>query len=367
MRYSNDDRIVMTLDAGGTNFVFSAMQAEKEIIDPIRISARGEKLEQVLKNMIDGFAEVKSLLKDQALAISFAFPGPADYENGIIGDLQNLPLFKGGVALKAMLENEFKVPTFINNDGDLFAYGEAIAGLLPRVNQLLLESGVEKQYRNLLGLTFGTGFGGGIVQDGSLFFGDNSAGGEINRMRNFLYPDTSVEDSVSIRGIKRVFAEEAGVDLEMVPEPREIYEMAKGNLLGDQHAAIKAFKEFAVVAADAIADAITMIDGIVVIGGGLAGAHQVFLGKLVEELNKDLTTLDNEPLSRLEISAYNIEDPEGLQSFLKNTSYQVRVPFSDQRVPFDPVKKIGVGVSELGTSEAVAIGAYTFALDQLNS
>jgi len=366
MRYSNDKRMVMTLDAGGTNFVFGAMQAEKEIIKPIRVSAKGENLESVLRIMIDGFKEVRSNINADPVAISFAFPGPADYENGIIGDLQNLPLFRGGVALKAMLENEFNIPTFINNDGDLFAYGEAIAGLLPKVNSLLRDNGSEKRFKNLLGVTFGSGFGGGIVRNGELFYGDNSAGGEINRMRNFMHPQTTVEDSVTIKAIKRIYAEEAGIDLELSPEPKEIYEMARGNLLGDQHAAIKAYEEFAVVAADAIADAITMIDGLVVIGGGLAGAHEVFLDRLVAELNKDLFTLGNESLSRLEISAINLEETNGLQAFLKDTSTKISVPFSDQQVSYDPVKEIGVGVSVLGTSEAVAVGAYNFALDQLN-
>lgn len=366
MRYLDDERIVMTLDAGGTNFVFGAMQAEKEILEPIRISAKAENLEEILRNIINGFQELRSKIKHDPVAISFAFPGPADYENGIIGDLQNLPLFRGGVALKAMLENEFHLPTFINNDGDLFAYGEAIAGLLPKINALLKNNGSDKQYKNLLGVTFGTGFGGGIVRDGQLFFGDNSAGGEINRMRNFIYPSTSVEDSVTIRAIKRVYSAEAGIDPGQSPEPRDIYDIAQGVKKGNQAAAINAFEEFAIVAADAIADAITMIDGLVVIGGGLAGAHEVFLGKMVEELNKDLITLDNEPLSRLEISAYNLEDSDSLQDFLKDKSYQIKVPFSDQKVDYDPIKEIGIGASVLGTSGAVAIGAYNFALDQLN-
>jgi glucokinase len=65
------------------------------------------------------------------VAISFAFPGPSDYPRGIIGDLGNLPCFRGGVALGPMLEDTFEIPVFINNDGDLFAYGEAIGGFLP--------------------------------------------------------------------------------------------------------------------------------------------------------------------------------------------------------------------------------------------
>jgi len=40
----------------------------------------------------------------KASAISFAFPGPADYEKGIIGILPNFPDFRGGVSLGFMLE-----------------------------------------------------------------------------------------------------------------------------------------------------------------------------------------------------------------------------------------------------------------------
>ena len=49
----------------------------------------------------------------------------ADYAHGIIGDLPNFPGFRGGVALGPYLEHVFGIPVFINNDGNLFAYGEA--------------------------------------------------------------------------------------------------------------------------------------------------------------------------------------------------------------------------------------------------
>ena len=171
MNYTNDPRIVMTLDAGGTNFVFSAVKGEQEIIEPVTLSAKGADLDQILQNIIDGFSQVSWKIEGKPVAISFAFPGPADYENGIIGDLQNLPAFRGGVALGPMLEESFGIPVFINNDGDLFAYGEAISGLLPEVNKKLEAAGNPKRYRNLLGVTFGTGFGGGIVSRGDLFLG----------------------------------------------------------------------------------------------------------------------------------------------------------------------------------------------------
>ncbi len=367
MAYNTDSRIVMTLDAGGTNFVFNAVQAEKEILNPVQLPAKGKDLDEILNNITKGFNIVKGSIKHKPVAISFAFPGPADYENGIIGDLQNLPSFRKGVALGPMLEEIFGIPVFINNDGDLFAYGEAISGLLPDINRKLEEAGNPKRYRNLLGLTFGTGFGGGIVSRGELFLGDNSAQGEINRMRNGTYKQWDAEESVSIRGIKREYAHYSGINLASTPDPKEICEIGMGKKKGNQQAAISTFEAFAVTAGDAIANAVTLIDGLVVIGGGLSGAYPLFLPKLVEEMNKAFDTYTGPPIERLEINAFNLEDDAGLKGFLENSSTTVAVPFSSKKALYDPIKKTGVGVTRLGTSLAVSIGAYAFALHRLDS
>jgi glucokinase len=132
----NND-LIFVLDAGGTGFKFSAVRDYQEIIEPFTIPTASPTHEDLLRKLIDGFHQCEERCGAKAKAISFCFPGPADYPNGIIGDLPNLPTFRGGVALKAMLENEFHVPVFINNDGDLFVYGEALGGLLPQVNAML--------------------------------------------------------------------------------------------------------------------------------------------------------------------------------------------------------------------------------------
>lgn len=366
MRYNEDRRVVMTLDGGGTNFVFSAVQAEHEIIDPIHIPAEGNTLEIVLNKIIQGFNEVKAKLNIQPVAISFSFPGPAEYELGIIGDLENLPTFRGGVALGPMLEEKFNIPVYINNDGDLFAYGEAIAGLLPEINQRISGSRSPKTYGNLLGVTFGTGYGGGIVSRGQLFLGDNSAQGEINRMRNKLHTNSSAEENVSIRGIKRTFCRESGIESGNCPEPREIYEIGMGLREGNKQAAITAFHRMAEVAGDSIANAITLIDGLVVIGGGLAGAHPLFLQHLVDEMNSNFTTIVGTALHRMEIKAFNLEDEQEFKAFYEGDTREIKVPFSTKRIQYDPLKRIGVGISRLGTSNAVSIGAYAYALNALD-
>jgi glucokinase len=367
MNYNTDPRIVLTLDAGGTNLVFSAVRSAQEIVDTITLPSKANSLEDILKTIIKGFQLVQSKLGAKASAICFAFPGPADYENGIIGDLQNLPFFRDGVALGPMLEEQFGIPVFILNDGDLFAYGEAMFGLLPDINAKLRAAGNPKQYRNLFGVTFGTGFGGGIVTRDGILFGDNSAGGEINRSRNRTYKNWDAEESVSIRGLKREYASQCGLNIASVPEPKEIFGIGTGQKPGNKEAAVKAFEAFAIDAADAIANAMTLLDGLVVIGGGLSGAYPLFLPKLVEEMNIPYATMSGHPLPRLEVAVYNLEDRDELKKFLLSGSGRIQVPFSETTVQYDPGKKIGVGISRLGTSGAVSLGAYAFALSKLKT
>ncbi len=359
--------IIFILDAGGTGFKFSAVQDSREIIESFTIPSAAPTLEEVLQKLITGFHECETRCGAKASAISFCFPGPADYPNGIIGDLENLPSFKGGVPLKAMLENEFQIPVYINNDGDLFAYGEALNGLLPEVNNLLGQQRNPKRYKNLLGVTLGTGFGGGIVINKVLLNGDNSAGGEINRHRNPLYPQTSAEDSISIRAVRRVYGREAGIAFNDTPHPFDIYKIAMGQLPGAKEAALKAWDELATALADVLANAISLIDGIIVIGGGLSGAWPVFMPMLIKKMNEPFTGLNGSPLSRMETQAYNLMDANDMIRFTEKTGKMVKVPFSDQLVWYDPTKRVGVGITKLGTTSAVAIGAYAYALEQLKN
>ena len=361
----NQPNTILTLDAGGTNLVFTAIRNAKAASDDFSLSAKSDSLDELLLKIISGFREVEKQSGNKAAAISFSFPGPADYEKGIIGKLENLPLFRGGVALKKMLENEFHIPVFINNDGDLFTLGEAMHGLLSDTNKKLRETGVDKQYKNLLGVTLGTGFGGGIVLNGQLLSGDNSAAGEINRMSNLLNRNSSVEEVLSIRGVKRLFSQKANCAFENTPGPFDIFRIGMGEKKGNKEAALAAWESFAIVLADAIGNSVSLVDGLVVIGGGLAGAHPLFLQKVLTELNGHFNKSGGGKVPRLEVNAYNLEDPEGIVGFLEQKEVQIPVPFSNKTVTYSPDKIIGIGISRLGTSKAVALGAYAFAKKKL--
>ncbi len=354
------DHLILTLDAGGTNLVFSATENGNLLGKKVHMPSASQNLEEFLKKVSLGFSTLQKQLNRRATAISFCFPGPADYESGIIGDLENLPFFRGGVPLARMLENEFHIPVFINNDGDLFTLGEALAGLLPEINRQ-----TKKKFKNLLGVTLGTGFGGGIVNNGKLYRGDNSAGGEINRMSNFINRNQSAEEVLSIRGIRHLFAQQTGVSFDDTPVPYDIFQIGMAKKTGNQQAAIEAWKIFGQVLGDALANAVSLTDSCVAIGGGLSGAHPLFLQYAVDQMNNTFQKADNSHMSRMEIKAYNWENPNEKKAFLKDDSVLVDVPFSDEKLRFYPVKKIAVGINRLGTSGAVAHGAYSFAINQL--
>jgi glucokinase len=362
-----DKRIVMTLDAGGTNFVFSAICSNEEIIKPITLPSHATSLDDCLSTIVKGFAEVKNRLPSNPIAISFAFPGPADYPSGIIGDLPNLSAFRGGVALGPMLEKHFDIPVYINNDGDLFVYGEAIAGILPWINGLLAAGGSAKQYGNLFGVTLGTGFGAGIVRNNELFTGDNAVAAEIWLMRNKKYPATYAEEGASIRAVQNTYMREGGLKSDSPPSPKEIYDIANGQAEGDRKAALAAFTELGEIVGDALANAITLVDGLIVIGGGLAGAHSIFLPAVIKEMNGHILSYSGEKMNRLVMKAFNLEDDTERDLFIMGEQREIIIPGTSEKVKYDPLKRTGIGISRLGTSKAVAIGAYAFALNSIDN
>lgn len=363
--YKFDKRIVITLDAGGTNFVFGAMQSNDFIVEPITLPSNAQDLDLCLSTMVSGFEQIISKLDSKPVAISFAFPGPADYPHGIIGGyLPNFPSFRNGVALGPFLEDKFGIPVFINNDGDLYAYGEALGGMLPEINSRLAELGSTKVYKNLLGFTFGTGFGMGMVIDNHLNLGNNSCA-EVFCLRHKKYPEVYVEEGVAVRAIKRVYAERSG-DVDHAFEPKDICEIAEGKREGNREAAIAAFEEFGEVAGDAIATAVTLTDSLVVIGGGLTGARKYFMPSLMKQLRGVLHSVKGEEIPRMPLKAFDLDDEEEFVQFAHGAARPIKVYGTDRTVIYDPLKATGVAITKLGASKAISIGAYSYALSMLD-
>jgi glucokinase len=359
----SDRRIVMTMDAGGSSLRFSAMRGNRLLGATFGLPTYADDLDRCLGNISSGFEKLKQSLPESPVALSFSFPGPADYPRGIIGDLPNLPAFRGGVALGPLLEDRFGVPVFINNDGDLFVFGEAVAGFLPYINGLLETAGSLKRYHNLFGVTLGTGFGGGITCGGTMFRGDNSIAGEAWLLRNKLDPGLNAEEGACIRAVRSAYANCAGVPIEEAPEPATVFEIGMGRAPGNRAAAKEAFRRLGEIAGDAMAQALTLIDGLGVIGGGISGAHPLFLPALLDAING----VYDSGLHRLCARAYDVEDEAQRERFLSGEAREIGVPGSSRKIGYDALARTAIGVSRLGTSRAVAIGAYAYALGQMDS
>ena len=86
---------------------------------------------------------------------------------------------------------------------------------------------------------------------------------------------------------------------------------------------------------------------------------------LIRKMNTPYTDANGNTIPRMETEVFNLENAEDCIRFTAKTGKMIKVPFSEQEVWYDPSKRVGVGVTKLGTSSAVAVGAYAFAMHQL--
>ena len=103
------------------------------------------------------------------------------------------------------------------------------------------------------------------------------------------------------------------------------------------------------MAGSAIASALNIVDGLVVIGGGLAGASHYILPALVNELRATLSMFSGEQFPCLQMEVYNWEDEMDRKKFLD----------------YQHTKRIAVMCSREGASCSIMRGAYAYALSQL--
>jgi hypothetical protein len=119
------------------------------------------------------------------------------------------------------------------------------------------------------------------------------------------------------------------------------------------------------VAGDAMATAATLMDGVIVIGGGLAGASKYFMPALLEEMRAKIKTMSGDTLNRVQMNVYNLDNDAEFEKFAKGNSTKIKVYGTDREVVYDPEKRIGVTISDIGASNAVSLGAYLYAIDNI--
>ena len=68
----------------------------------------------------------------------------------------------------------------------------------------------------------------------------------------------------------------------------------------------------------------------------------------------------------LQMEPLDLTSEDGLRRFLEDRSELIPVPGTSRSVRYRKEKKTGITVSRLGTSKAVALGAYAYALSQID-
>jgi glucokinase len=362
----NDPRTVLTLDAGGTNLVFSALRSGEEVAGPLILPSRGDSLDGCLANILRGLEEVLGRAGGGADAIACGFPGPADYPSGVVGPQKNLPCIREPLALGTILHGRFGIPTYLFNDADLFVHGEARGGFLPWVNDLIEDFGPSKRYRSLFGITLGTGLGAGYTLEGRMVTGDHGGGPEIWCIPSGPDPSQPAEEYASARAVVRSYGALTGVPADEVPEPRTLFDIAEGRAAGNSVAAREAFRRLGEAAGHAAAQAISLFDCPLVVGGGLSGAGSIILPALVKAMNGNLEMVEGKWVSQLDGRAFNLEAEEGRGALLREVGSRRRTSLGGEKALAVEPRLFPAGITRLGTSRAASLGAYAAAIEALD-
>jgi len=109
----------------------------------------------------------KLLQKKKIIGIGVGLPGIVDRKHGLLIRAPNLPFLNNWQARKFF--SKFSKNLKFDNDSRCFVIAESVLG-------------VGRKYRNIIGITIGTGIGGGIIIDGKIYYGAGNGAGEFGKM-----------------------------------------------------------------------------------------------------------------------------------------------------------------------------------------
>lgn len=238
--------IYLGIDIGATKTIFLLAEingAEYKILKSIKI-ATPKKEKEILKMVEDNFKILSSVGAISAVGIGFA--GPVDFKRGVAIEGPNLKT--GKIEFKKVLEKKLKVPVAVDNDARCFILAENIFG-------------AAKGKKNIIGLTIGTGIGGGIIIDGKMYRGATGSAGEFGHTNAGV--QSELESMSSGKGIGKIYKHLTGNE-------KNSFEIVKLTEQNDEFA-LKAIEISAKNFGIGIANIIELLNpDIIVLGGGLS-------------------------------------------------------------------------------------------------
>lgn len=240
------------VDLGGTNMRAGRISDNRLIEQASRPTPKdAKKCEDTLVVLVE---VIRAVWNEDVKGIGIGVPSVVDRKKGIVYDVVNIPHWKE-VHLKELLESQFNVPVYVDNDANCFALGERFFG-------------EGRNYENFVGLTIGTGLGGGIIQHGKLLLDANCGSGEFGMLS---YKDEILEYYCSGSYFMNIW----GID------GKEMYDRA----MRKDDLALEAYRQFGEHVAAAIKMVVLTIDPeMIVFGGSVAAAHALFEEGMYENL-----------------------------------------------------------------------------------
>jgi len=163
------EKYAIGVDLGGTNIKIGIVSDKGKLVKSISIKTEADcGPKNVIANIIKGVETilVKNKLKIQGIGIGC--PGVVSTKKGIVENAPNLPGWKN-VKLGPIIKEKFGYKVHLENDANAAAIGE-------------LMFGAGKKFDSFVMVTLGTGVGGGIVFNKTIFRGDFGAAGEIGHI-----------------------------------------------------------------------------------------------------------------------------------------------------------------------------------------
>jgi glucokinase len=209
-----------------------------------------EKLDQSSENPMDAvdilIKLIGKLMDEDVAGIGIGVPGLVDRSTGVVYDVLNIANWKE-VPLKAILQEQFNMPLFVDNDSNCFAMGE-------------YRYGAYAGHPDFVGITLGTGMGAGIIKNGQLIPDAHCCSGEFGTM---FYLEGIYEDYTGGPFFQRQYG-------------RSGEELARDAASGNQEAQ-EAFNSYGRHLGNAIKTIIMAVDPpLIIIGGSVAAAHELF-------------------------------------------------------------------------------------------
>ena len=168
---AKDVKYIIGIDLGATNIKFALIRDDKIISKkslPTRNFPSRDNLISGLCRTIEEILSEARILKKNILGVGIGLPGPVDFLKGIVHYFPNIQGWRN-VRLRDILAKRTGLPVIIDNDANLMTLAEA-------------RIGHAKGKTNAIGITLGTGVGGGILVRGKLYRGSSLSAGEIGHI-----------------------------------------------------------------------------------------------------------------------------------------------------------------------------------------